>query len=92
MVLLDCLIILILLLISYSAMQLLSLKMKGKLSFLPSVLSGVIMLGMAVILLSNGATLEELFLAVSVFGAVSVSIHYYYKPKAAAAGEEAADK
>ncbi len=77
MILLDNLILLILLTALFAVMSYLALKMKKKL--VPAVISAVTELGTALLLLFKGASIEELFLMILVFGCITVSLNYYGK-------------
>lgn len=77
MILLENLILLIVLTALFAAAAYLSLTMTKKL--IPAVVSAVTELGVAVFLLFKGATIEELFLMVLIFGGITVSLNYYCK-------------
>ena len=77
MILLDNLILLILLTALFAVMSYLALTMKKKL--VPAVISAVTELGTALLLLFKGASIEELFLMILVFGCITVSLNYYGK-------------
>lgn len=86
MVLLDNLILLILLTLLAAASQFLSLKLEKKL--IPSLASVFFELAAVIILLYRGAELEELFLMLLVFGAVSVTVYYRFGNKKENLSEE----
>ena len=78
MILLDNLILLIVLTALFAAASYLSLTMKQK-KLIPAVVSAVIELGTVVLLLFKGASIEELFLMILVFGCITLSLNYYAK-------------
>lgn len=82
MILLENLILLIVLTAVFAASAYLSLTMKKKL--IPALISAVTELGVAVLLLFKGATIEELFLMVIIFGCITLSFNYYHKNEVAA--------
>lgn len=77
MILLDNLILLILLTALFAAATYLSLSMKQKLVF--AAVSALTELGTVLLLLFKGASIEELFLMILVFGCVTVSLNYFKK-------------
>lgn len=81
MVLLDNLILLIAMLAVFAASTYLSLIMKQK-KIIPAIASGVIELGAIIILLFKGASVEELFLTILVFGGVTVVLNYFCRDNA----------
>ncbi len=79
MILLENLILLILLAAVYTASSYVSLSMKYKL--LPAIVSALSELGAVILIAFKGASIEELFLLVLVFGCVTVLLNYFYKEK-----------
>lgn len=75
MVLLENLILLLILAAVMAFSQLLCVRLEKKL--IPAIISGVAELVAVILLLYRGAALEELFLTLLVFGAISVSVYYY---------------
>ena len=90
MVLLDNLILLILLTLLAAASQFLSLKLEKKL--IPSLAAALFELAAVIILLYRGADLEELFLMLLVFGAVSVTVYYRFGDKKEKLPEEKSEE
>lgn len=63
--------------LAFAAATYLSVMIKQKL--IPAIVSGIIEFGTVIILLFKGASLEELFLMVLIFGCTVVLINYYFR-------------
>ncbi len=81
MVLLDNLILLIVIVAVFAAATYLSLTIKHK-KLIPAIVSGVIELGAVIVLLFKGASIEELFLMILVFGCVTVVLNFFCRDNA----------
>ncbi len=78
MILLDNIIVLLIAIAAVLLLQILSIKTAKK--WIYASASVVIELLVTVFLLFEGASLEELYLMLLIFGAVSLSVYYYVKP------------
>lgn len=61
-------------------------------NFIFSIAAAVIELLTVILLLFKGADIEELFLTVVLFGAISATVYYYGKPKGTNVNEEEKSK
>ncbi len=77
MVLLDNLIWMLILVAAFAALSYLSLTARKKLVFV--IASAAVELGAVVLILFDKASVEELFLTVILFGAVSLMLNYFVK-------------
>ncbi len=80
MILLENLFLLIILTLVFTAASCFSLTVKKKL--IPAIVSGTVELGAVVLLVFKGASIEELFLTVMIFGAITVLLSYFKKEPA----------
>ncbi len=73
--------------LAFAAATYLSVMIKQKL--IPAIVSGIIEFGTVIILLFKGASLEELFLMVLIFGCTVVLINYYFRKNAKSEADDA---